>query len=43
MTRYVIIGAGAIGASLAAQFELNGIDYVLAAGARRSATSRSMG
>jgi 2-dehydropantoate 2-reductase len=29
MTRYVIIGAGAVGASLAAQFELNGIDYVL--------------
>jgi 2-dehydropantoate 2-reductase len=29
MTRYVIIGAGAIGASLAAQFELSGIDYAL--------------
>lgn len=29
MTRYVIIGAGAVGASLAAQFELSGIDYVL--------------
>ncbi|MEN9474953.1 MAG: hypothetical protein RIS48_1673, partial [Pseudomonadota bacterium] len=25
MKRYLIIGAGAIGASLAAQFELNGI------------------
>ncbi|NTJ44585.1 ketopantoate reductase family protein [Agrobacterium larrymoorei] len=29
MTRYVIIGAGAVGASLAAQFALSGIDYVL--------------
>lgn len=29
MTRYVIIGAGAVGASLAAQFELTGIDYAL--------------
>lgn len=29
MRRYVIIGAGAIGASLAAQFELNGIPYAL--------------
>ncbi len=29
MTRYVIIGAGAIGASLAAQFELTGISYAL--------------
>lgn len=29
MSRYVIIGAGAIGASLAAQFELNGIPYAL--------------
>ncbi|TWF58934.1 ketopantoate reductase family protein [Neorhizobium alkalisoli] len=29
MTRYVIIGAGAVGASLAAQFELNGITYAL--------------
>ena len=29
MTRYVIIGAGAVGASLAAQFELSGINYVL--------------
>ncbi len=29
MTRYVIIGAGAVGASLAAQFELTGINYVL--------------
>ncbi|SCB33780.1 ketopantoate reductase family protein [Rhizobium multihospitium] len=29
MTRYIIIGAGAVGASLAAQFELSGIDYVL--------------
>lgn len=29
MTRYVIIGAGAVGASLAAQFELSGIKYVL--------------
>ncbi len=29
MTRYVIIGAGAVGASLAAQFELSGIDYAL--------------
>ncbi|KQQ69857.1 2-dehydropantoate 2-reductase [Rhizobium sp. Leaf321] len=29
MTRYVIIGAGAVGASLAAQFELSGIPYGL--------------
>lgn len=29
MTRYVIIGAGAVGASLAAQFELDGISYAL--------------
>ncbi|MDH7803928.1 MULTISPECIES: ketopantoate reductase family protein [unclassified Rhizobium] len=29
MTRYVIIGAGAVGASLAAQFELTGIKYAL--------------
>ncbi|WP_320188679.1 ketopantoate reductase family protein [Agrobacterium rosae] len=29
MARYVIIGAGAVGASLAAQFALSGIDYVL--------------
>jgi len=29
MTRYVIVGAGAIGASLAAQFELFGIRYAL--------------
>lgn len=29
MTRYVIVGAGAVGASLAAQFELSGIKYVL--------------
>lgn len=29
MTRYVIIGAGAVGASLAAQFELEGIPYAL--------------
>ncbi|MGZ9724070.1 ketopantoate reductase family protein [Rhizobium miluonense] len=29
MTRYIIIGAGAVGASLAAQFELSGIDYAL--------------
>lgn len=29
MKRYIIIGAGAIGASLAAQFELNGIPYRL--------------
>ncbi len=29
MTRYIIIGAGAVGASLAAQFELTGIDYAL--------------
>jgi len=29
MTRYVIVGAGAVGASLAAQFELSGIEYVL--------------
>ncbi len=29
MTRYVIIGAGAVGASLAAQFELSGIKYAL--------------
>lgn len=29
MTRYIIIGAGAVGASLAAQFELAGIDYGL--------------
>ena len=29
MKRYLIIGAGAIGASLAAQFELNGIPYRL--------------
>jgi 2-dehydropantoate 2-reductase len=31
MTRYIIIGAGAVGASLAAQFEENGIDYALIA------------
>lgn len=29
MPRYIIIGAGAVGASLAAQFALSGIDYVL--------------
>ncbi|MDS7596987.1 2-dehydropantoate 2-reductase N-terminal domain-containing protein [Agrobacterium tumefaciens] len=29
MTRYIIVGAGAIGASLAAQFELTGINYAL--------------
>ncbi|XUY30161.1 ketopantoate reductase family protein (plasmid) [Agrobacterium sp. rho-8.1] len=29
MTRYVIMGAGAVGASLAAQFELAGINYAL--------------
>ncbi|EJJ31426.1 ketopantoate reductase family protein [Rhizobium sp. CF142] len=29
MTRYIIIGAGAVGASLAAQFELSGLDYAL--------------
>lgn len=29
MTRYIIIGAGAVGASLAAQFELQGIPYIL--------------
>lgn len=29
MTRYVIIGAGAVGASLAAQFELSGVKYAL--------------
>ncbi|MBY5325881.1 ketopantoate reductase family protein [Rhizobium leguminosarum] len=29
MTRYVIVGAGAVGASLAAQFELSGIAYAL--------------
>ncbi|CAN7619266.1 ketopantoate reductase family protein [Rhizobium sp. LjRoot254] len=29
MTRYIIIGAGAVGASLAAQFETHGIPYVL--------------
>ncbi len=29
MTRYIIIGAGAVGASLAAQFQLSGIDYAL--------------
>ena len=29
MTRYVIIGAGAVGASLAAQFQSVGIDYAL--------------
>ncbi|WP_333897880.1 ketopantoate reductase family protein [Agrobacterium pusense] len=29
MPRYVIIGAGAVGASLAAQFALSGIDYAL--------------
>lgn len=29
MNRYIIIGAGAIGAGLAAQFELNGIPYLL--------------
>ena len=28
MTRYVVIGAGAIGALLAAQFRLTGIDTV---------------
>jgi 2-dehydropantoate 2-reductase len=29
MTRYIIIGAGAVGASLAAEFETQGIPYVL--------------
>lgn len=29
MTRYVIVGAGAVGASLAAQFEISGIEYAL--------------
>ncbi len=29
MSRYIIIGAGAVGASLAAQFALSEIDYVL--------------
>jgi 2-dehydropantoate 2-reductase len=29
MTRYIIIGAGAVGAGLAAQFELTGISYAL--------------
>lgn len=29
MTRYIIIGAGAVGASLAAQFETSGVDYAL--------------
>jgi len=29
VSRYILIGAGAIGASLAAQFELNGIPYAL--------------
>ncbi|PYE22263.1 2-dehydropantoate 2-reductase [Rhizobium sp. PP-CC-3A-592] len=29
MTRYIIIGAGAVGASLAAEFETHGIAYVL--------------
>ncbi|RWX81136.1 ketopantoate reductase family protein [Neorhizobium lilium] len=29
MTRYIIIGAGAVGASLAAEFETHGIPYVL--------------
>ncbi|AGS25966.1 ketopantoate reductase ApbA/PanE domain-containing protein (plasmid) [Rhizobium etli] len=29
MTRYIVIGAGAVGASLAAEFQSNGIAYVL--------------
>lgn len=29
MTRYIVIGAGAVGASLAAQFETTGFDYAL--------------
>jgi len=29
MTRYIIIGAGAVGASLAAEFETHDIPYVL--------------
>lgn len=29
MTRYIVIGAGAVGASLAAEFETHGIPYVL--------------
>lgn len=29
MTRYIIIGAGAVGASLAAQFELSSVEYAL--------------
>lgn len=29
MKRYIIVGAGAVGASLAAQFEINDIPYVL--------------
>ncbi|WP_068165772.1 ketopantoate reductase family protein [Rhodococcus phenolicus] len=29
MTRYVVVGAGAVGATLAAQFEQHGISYVL--------------
>ncbi|MFD6059819.1 ketopantoate reductase family protein [Rhodococcus wratislaviensis] len=31
MTRYVVVGAGAVGATLAAQFHIHGIDYVLVA------------
>ncbi|RRQ29419.1 ketopantoate reductase family protein [Rhodococcus sp. Eu-32] len=31
MTRYIVIGGGAVGASLAAQFDAAGIDYVLVA------------
>ncbi|MFD1811425.1 ketopantoate reductase family protein [Rhodococcus gannanensis] len=37
MTRYVVVGAGAVGATLAAQFEQHGIPYVLVGRGRQIA------
>lgn len=39
MTRYVVVGAGAVGATLAAQFEQHHIPYVLVGRGARSPTS----
>ncbi|WP_053385071.1 ketopantoate reductase family protein [Leucobacter celer] len=43
MTRYVIIGAGATGASLAAQFHLHGQPYLLVARGRQAEVLRRSG
>src|ERR1700712_6059523 len=43
MTRYVIIGAGAIGATLAAQLHLAGIDAVLVARGENLTSIRTRG